>query len=139
MPWFVSQKPLASISCIFEILLYIYYQKLIKTIPMRKADLVNQISDKTGIPKVDVLVTLETMFKEVKDTLAQGENIYIRGFGSFITKKRAAKIGRNIKKNVAVHIPEHYIPAFKPAKEFVAEVKKLQAVKQDQPNPEEEM
>src|SRR5690348_17671924 len=73
---------------------------------MRKADLVNQISEKTGIPKVDVLVTLETMFKEVKETLSQGENIYIRGFGSFITKKRAAKIGRNIKKNVAVHIPE---------------------------------
>ena len=90
---------------------------------MRKADLVNQISEKTGIPKVDVLVTLETMFKEVKDTLSAGENIYIRGFGSFITKKRAAKIGRNIKKNIAVEIPEHYIPAFKPAKEFVQEVK----------------
>jgi len=104
---------------------------------MRKADLVNQISEKTGIPKVDVLVTLETMFKEVKDTLAGGENIYIRGFGSFITKKRAAKIGRNIKKNIAVHIPEHYIPAFKPAKEFVAEVKKLKELKPDA-GPEEE-
>jgi DNA-binding protein HU-beta len=91
--------------------------------PMRKSDLINQISEKTGIPKVDVLVTLETMFKEVKESLAQGENIYIRGFGSFITKKRAAKIGRNIKRNVAVEIPEHYIPAFKPAKEFVSEVK----------------
>ena len=90
---------------------------------MRKADLVNQISEKTGIPKVDVLVTLESMFKEVKDSLSKGENIYIRGFGSFITKKRAAKIGRNIKKNIAVEIPEHYIPAFKPAKEFVQEVK----------------
>src|SRR6266576_3565850 len=90
---------------------------------MRKADLVNQISEKTGIPKVDVLVTLETMFKEVKETLSQGENIYIRGFGSFILKKRAAKIGRNIKKNVAVEIPEHFIPAFKPAKEFVQAVK----------------
>mgnify|MGYP001048050035 FL=1 len=98
---------------------------------MRKADLVNKISDKTGIPKVDVLVTLETMFKEVKDTLASGENIYIRGFGSFITKKRAAKIGRNIKKNIAVHIPEHYIPAFKPAKEFSIEVKKLKEPKPD--------
>lgn len=98
---------------------------------MRKADLVNKISEKTGIPKVDVLVTLETMFKEVKDTLASGENIYVRGFGSFITKKRAAKIGRNIKKNIAVHIPEHYIPAFKPAKEFVAEVKKLVSPKAD--------
>ena len=91
---------------------------------MRKADLVNQISDKTGIPKVDVLMTLETAFREIKESLSKGENIYIRGFGSFITKKRAAKIGRNIKKNVAVQIPEHFIPAFKPAKEFVADVKK---------------
>ena len=98
---------------------------------MRKADLVNQISEKTGIPKVDVLVTLETMFKEIKETISGGENIYIRGFGSFITKKRAAKIGRNIKKNIAVHIPEHYIPAFKPAKEFVAEVKMLKEPKPD--------
>jgi DNA-binding protein HU-beta len=106
---------------------------------MRKADLINRIYEKTGIPKVDVLVTLETMFKEVKDTLSQGENIYIRGFGSFITKKRAAKVGRNIKKNIAVDIPEHFIPSFKPAKEFVQEVKKLKTVKEDQPNPEEEM
>jgi DNA-binding protein HU-beta len=90
---------------------------------MRKADLISEISDKTGIPKVDVMVTLETMFKEIKLSLIAGENIYIRGFGSFITKKRAAKIGRNIKKNIAVEIPEHYIPAFKPAKEFVQEVK----------------
>ena len=92
---------------------------------MRKADLVNQISEKTGIHKVDVLVTLESMFKEIKESLAKGENIYIRGLGSFITKKLAAQIGRNIKKNVAVQIPEHFIPAFKPAKEFVAEVKKI--------------
>ena len=91
---------------------------------MRKADLINRISEKTGIAKVDVLVTLENLFTEVKEALGEGENIYIRGFGSFITKKRAAKIGRNIKKNVAVHIPEHLIPAFKPSKEFVSEVKK---------------
>src|SRR6059058_2417295 len=90
---------------------------------MRKSDLITNISDKTGIAKVDVLVSLETMLKEIKESLAKGENIYIRGFGSFITKKRAAKIGRNIKKNVAVEIPEHYIPAFKPSKEFVQEVK----------------
>jgi len=90
---------------------------------MRKSDLVNQISEKTGIPKVDVLVTLETVFKEIKENISKGENIYIRGFGSFITKKRAAKIGRNIKRNTAVEIPEHYIPAFKPAKEFMIEVK----------------
>ena len=90
---------------------------------MRKADIVNIIAEKTGIPKVDVLVTLESLFQEIKVQLSGGENIYVRGFGSFITKKRAAKIGRNIKKNVAVHIPEHYIPAFKPSKEFMAEVK----------------
>jgi len=93
---------------------------------MRKSDLINNISDKTGIPKVDVLVTVETLIKEIKGNIAKGENIYIRGFGSFITKKRAAKIGRNIKKNIAVHIPEHYIPAFKPSKEFVNEVKQMQ-------------
>src|SRR5205823_11863463 len=107
---------------------------------MRKADLVNRISEKTGIPKVDVLVTLESMFKEIKESLSKGENIYIRGFGSFITKRRAAKIGRNIKKNVAVHIPEHFIPAFKPAKEFVADVKKLSTDTVPTPaEPEDEM
>ena len=66
------------------------------------------------------------MFKEIKFTLSKGENIYIRGFGSFIPKKRAAKIGRNIKRNTAVQIPAHFIPAFKPAKEFMQEVKKLE-------------
>lgn len=92
---------------------------------MRKSDLINNISEKTGIPKVDVLVTVESLIKEIKENISKGENIYIRGFGSFITKKRAAKIGRNIKKNVAVHIPEHFIPAFKPSKEFVNEVKQM--------------
>lgn len=90
---------------------------------MRKADLINRIAEKTGIPKVDVLVTLEALFKEVKATLGKRENIYIRGFGSFVTKRRAAKVGRNIKKNTAVDIPEHYIPAFKPAKEFIQQIK----------------
>lgn len=90
---------------------------------MRKADLVTSISEKTGVPKVDVIVVLEQFFKEVKDSLADGENVYIRGFGSFIVKKRAKKIGRHIKKNVAIEIPEHYIPAFKPAKVFVEQVK----------------
>ena len=90
---------------------------------MIKADLVAAISEKTGVPKVDVLVTLETFFKEVKGSLADGENVYIRGFGSFVIKKRAKKIGRHIKKNVAIEIPEHFIPAFKPAKVFVEQVK----------------
>lgn len=100
---------------------------------MRKADLINKISEKTGIPKVDVLVTLETMFKEVKATLANGENLYVRGFGSFIIKKRAAKIGRNIKKNIAVAIPEHFIPSFKPAKEFLLEIKNSPNIKEEPP------
>lgn len=90
---------------------------------MRKADLVASIADKTGVPKVDVLVTLETFFTEIKDTLAGGENVYIRGFGSYVIKKRAKKIGRHIKKNKAIEIPEHYIPSFKPAKIFVDQVK----------------
>jgi DNA-binding protein HU-beta len=90
---------------------------------MRKADLVNAIAEKTGVPKVDVLVALETFFKEVKASLSDGENVYIRGFGSFVIKKRAKKIGRHIKKNMAIEIPEHYIPSFKPAKVFVEQVK----------------
>lgn len=91
---------------------------------MRKADLVNAISEKTGVAKVDVLVSLEALFKEIKTTLQSGENVYIRGFGSFIIKKRAKKIGRHIKKGKAIEIPEHFIPSFKPAKVFVEQVKK---------------
>jgi DNA-binding protein HU-beta len=90
---------------------------------MRKADLVNKISDTTGISKVDVLVTIEALFKEIKDSLAEGENVYVRGFGSFIVKKRAKKIGRNIQKKTAVEIPEHFIPSFRPSKTFVEKVK----------------
>lgn len=90
---------------------------------MRKADLVAAISDKTGVAKVDVLVTLEEFFKEVKGSLAGGENVYVRGFGSFIIKRRAEKVGRHIKRNEALVIPEHYIPSFKPAKTFVEDVK----------------
>jgi DNA-binding protein HU-beta len=90
---------------------------------MRKADLVASIAEKTGVPKVDVLVSIENFFSEVKSTLAAGENVYIRGFGSFVIKKRAKKIGRHIKKNKAIEIPEHFIPAFKPAKTFTEQVK----------------
>lgn len=90
---------------------------------MRKADIVAAIAEKSGISKVDVLVTLEAFFTEVKDTLSQGENVYIRGFGSFVIKRRAQKVGRHIKENKALVIPEHFIPAFKPAKIFVEDVK----------------
>lgn len=99
---------------------------------MRKADLVNAIAEKTGVAKVDVLVTLEEFFQQVKGNLADGENVYIRGFGSFIIKKRAAKVGRHIKRNEAIVIPEHYIPSFKPAKTFVDEVKeKVKSLPED--------
>ena len=90
---------------------------------MRKADLVNIITEKTGVPQVDVLVTLEMFFKEIKNSLSDGENVYVRGFGSFIIKNRAKKIGRHIKKNKSIEIPEHFIPSFKPAKVFVDQVK----------------
>lgn len=102
---------------------------------MRKADLVASISEKTGIAKVDVLVSLESFFKEVKGSLSEGENVYIRGFGSFVVKKRAKKIGRHIKENKAIEIPEHYIPAFKPAKIFVEQVKdKVSALPSEEVN-----
>lgn len=91
---------------------------------MRKADLVNAISEKTGVAKVDVLVTLEELFKEIKSTMTNGENVYVRGFGSFVIKKRAKKVGRNIKKGKSIDIPEHFIPSFKPAKVFTEQVKK---------------
>lgn len=91
---------------------------------MRKADIVNIIAEKTNVPKVDVLVALETFFQEVKGTMASGQNVYIRGFGSFVIKKRAKKVGRHIKNNKSIEIPEHFIPSFKPAKVFTEEVKK---------------
>lgn len=90
---------------------------------MRKADLVTVIAEKTGVAKVDVLVTLEALFSEVKDTMKNGENVYIRGFGSFVIKRRAPKKGLNIKAQKSISIPEHFVPAFKPAKVFTEEVK----------------
>ena len=91
---------------------------------MRKVDIVTKIADLTGVPKTDVLITLEAFFKEVKNSVKQGENVYVRGFGSFIAKKRAEKLGRIISRNETIVIPEHYIPAFKPAKIFMDQVKK---------------
>jgi DNA-binding protein HU-beta len=91
---------------------------------MTKADIVNEISKSTGIDKLDVLKTVESFMDEVKKSLESGENVYLRGFGSFIVKKRAQKTARNISQNTTIIIPEHNIPAFKPAKTFVAGVKK---------------
>ena len=90
---------------------------------MTKADIVNEISKKTGTDKQTVLNTIEAFMETVKESLTQEENVYLRGFGSFIVKKRAQKTARNIAKNTTIIIPEHNIPAFKPAKVFVNEVK----------------
>lgn len=90
---------------------------------MTKADIVNKISKKTGIEKVTVLKTVEALMETVKESLSKDKNVYLRGFGSFIVKKRAKKTARNITKNTTIIIPEHFIPAFKPSKTFVSRVK----------------
>ena len=88
-----------------------------------KAEVISEISQKTGIEKADVLTTVEAFFKVVKDQMTEGNNIYVRGFGSFVNKKRARKVARNISKNTSLIIDEHYIPSFKPSKTFVAKIK----------------
>ncbi|GAB1464018.1 HU family DNA-binding protein [Pedobacter sp. UBA4863] len=90
---------------------------------MTKADIIAEISTKTGIEKVDVQETVEAFFKVIKNNMIAGENVYVRGFGSFVVKKRAQKTARNISKNTAIIIPEHFVPSFKPAKVFVDKVK----------------
>ncbi len=90
---------------------------------MTKADIVNEISRNTGIEKVTVQKTVEAFMETVKDSLGKNKNVYLRGFGSFIVKKRAKKTARNISRNTTIIIPEHWIPSFKPAKTFVGKVK----------------
>ncbi len=90
---------------------------------MTKADIVNEVSKNTGIEKVVVQRTVEAMMESIKATLEKGDNVYLRGFGSFIVKKRRQKKARNISKQQTIIVPEHYIPAFKPAKTFVLKVK----------------
>jgi DNA-binding protein HU-beta len=90
---------------------------------MTKADIVAKISERLGLEKGDVQATVETFMTEVKTSLETGDNVYLRGFGSFIVKTRAEKTGRNISKNTTIKIPAHNIPAFKPAKVFVESVK----------------
>ena len=91
---------------------------------MTKADIVSEIANQTGIEKIAVQATVEAFMVSVKNSLEKGENVYLRGFGSFINKKRAEKTGRNISKNTTIIIPAHSIPAFKPSKTFSEEVKK---------------
>lgn len=90
---------------------------------MTKAEIVAEIANKTGIEKVAVQATVEAFMESIKQSLSEGENVYLRGFGSFIIKERAQKTGRNISKNTTIIIPAHNIPAFKPAKTFVNTVK----------------
>ena len=97
---------------------------------MTKADVINQIADKTGIDKADVSASVEAFFSIIKSSMASGQNIYVRGFGSFINKKRKKKIARNISRNTAIVIDEHYIPSFKPAKVFINKIKNSEKVKQ---------
>lgn len=96
---------------------------------MTKADIVSKISDKLGMEKTEVQAAVESFMDEVKGSLETGENVYLRGFGSFIVKTRAEKTGRNISKNTTIKIPAHNIPAFKPAKVFVEGVKSNVRVK----------
>ena len=90
---------------------------------MTKADIVNEIAKSTGAEKVLVQTIVEAFMEEVRNSLIENNNVYLRGFGSFIIKKRATKVARNISKNTTITIPEHNIPAFKPAKSFVTKVK----------------
>lgn len=90
---------------------------------MTKAELVNEISRSTGIERPLVLETIEKFMEVVKDSLAHDENVYLRGFGSFIVKTRSAKTARNISKQTTILIPEHNIPAFKPSRAFMAELR----------------
>lgn len=98
---------------------------------MTKAEIVAEISEKTGIEKHEVQHTIEAFMDSLKSSMVRGENIYLRGFGSFILKKRAQKTGRNISQNKSIIIPAHYIPAFKPAKTFAEKVKNSVEVKED--------
>jgi DNA-binding protein HU-beta len=96
---------------------------------MTKADIVANIAEETGLERVEALKAVEAFMNSVKSSLASGNNVYLRGFGSFVVKERAEKTGRNISKNTAIIIPAHNIPAFKPAKTFVEEVKSNVKVK----------
>ena len=90
---------------------------------MTKADIVNEIAKSTGVEKIQVQAIVEAFMENVKGAMIKGENVYLRGFGSFIIKKRATKVARNISKNTTITIPEYNIPAFKPSKSFSNEVK----------------
>lgn len=115
--YFCNSFPPPSVNIIEQLIIKNYTN-------MTKAEIVAQIAQKTGIEKVAIQATVEEFMNVVKESLSEGENVYLRGFGSFIIKKRAEKTGRNISKNTTIIIPAHNIPSFKPAKTFVNDVKK---------------
>jgi len=90
---------------------------------MTKADIVNEVAKATGVEKVTVQAVVEATMDSIKDSIIKGNAVYLRGFGSFIIKHRAQKAARNITKQTTMTIPEHNVPAFKPSKAFVSEVK----------------
>lgn len=90
---------------------------------MTKADVITEIAARTGVERNDVQASIEAFFTVVKNSMAEGENVYVRGFGSFVNKKRARKIARNISQNTALVIDEHFVPSFKPSKVFVEKVR----------------
>ncbi len=90
---------------------------------MTKAEIVSKISEQTGVEKVTALAVVESFMAEVRTSITNNESVFLRGFGTFKPKKRAEKTGRNISKNTAIIIPAHHIPAFKPAKVFLKQVK----------------
>lgn len=90
---------------------------------MTKAELVSEIAKKTGVDKETSLLVVEAFMEGVKDAMVNGENVYLRGFGSFIVKERAAKTARNISKKTTIVIPKRRVPTFKASKLFSCEVK----------------
>lgn len=98
---------------------------------MTKQELVRAISRETGVDQPTALVTVEALMDIIKDTMANGENVFLRGFGTFNLKKRAAKTARNITKQETIIVPEHYIPAFKPCPEFQSRVADVKELKKD--------
>lgn len=90
---------------------------------MTKADIVNEIAKSTGVEKAQVQQIVEAFMDSIKSSVTSNKNVYLRGFGSFIVKRRAEKVARNISKNTTITIPAHNIPAFKPAKSFATKVK----------------
>jgi len=102
---------------------YIFDLTIYNLRTMTKQDVVNEVSKSTGIEKVTVSKTIEALMETVRATMAKNQNIYLRGFGTFVVKKRAKKTARNISKNTTVIIPEHFVPTFKPSKELIDKIK----------------